>query len=217
MRDVYDYAKFFIKSDIKSMTDTFDGNMKLQKLLVFANLASIAEYGEPLFGDEILAFKNGCVVEKVRLRYRNDYAALKKDSLAFEPDFAEREYHILNMVLGIFGSTSAKELSEINHMLKCWNLAYNNGITSNGYHDKSLSVVHMEDFAEDIANMRQVLEAYKNSACDAMKYEVVNGVTYYYEGFELTEAIIDELENFSLSAEDDSYSVYLDDGKLVIF
>lgn len=70
MRDVYDFAKFFIKNGADSSPNTYDGNMKLQKLLVFADLANIAEYGEPLFGDQVLAFKNGCVVEKVRLRYK---------------------------------------------------------------------------------------------------------------------------------------------------
>lgn len=69
MRDVYDFAKFFIKNGADSMPNTYDGNMKLQKLLFLADLANIAEYGEPLFNDQVLAFKNGCVVEKVRLRY----------------------------------------------------------------------------------------------------------------------------------------------------
>ena len=74
MRDVYDFAKFFIKNGADSSPNTYDGNMKLQKLLVFADLANIAEYGEPLFGDQVLAFKNGCVVEKVRLRYNDSIA-----------------------------------------------------------------------------------------------------------------------------------------------
>ena len=80
MRDVYDFAKFFIKNGADSRPNTYDGNMKLQKLLVLADLANIAEYGEPLFGDQVLAFKNGCVVEKVRLRYKNDYVAFKTDA-----------------------------------------------------------------------------------------------------------------------------------------
>ena len=46
MRDVFDFAKFFIKNGADSMPNTYDGNMKLQKLLVFADLINIAEYGE---------------------------------------------------------------------------------------------------------------------------------------------------------------------------
>ena len=87
MRDAYDFAKYFIKNGYDSNPNTYDGNMKLQKMLTFANAISLAEYGKPLFNDKILAFTNGCVVEKVRLRYRNDYKGLKRDSDVFQPDF----------------------------------------------------------------------------------------------------------------------------------
>ena len=80
MRDVYDFAKYFIKNGADSLPNTYDGNMKLQKLLVFADMINVAEYGELLFDDEVLAFKNGCVVEKVRLRYKADYIGFKRDS-----------------------------------------------------------------------------------------------------------------------------------------
>ena len=73
MRDVYDFAKYFIKNGADSKPNTYDGNMKLQKLLVLSDLANIAENGKLLFPDPVLAFQNGCVVEKVRLRYKNDY------------------------------------------------------------------------------------------------------------------------------------------------
>ena len=47
--------------------------------------------------------------------------------------------------------------------------------------------------------------------------EIINGITYYYDGFELSDAIIEQLESFSLTADDDVYSMYMDDGKLVIY
>jgi len=113
MRDVDDFAKFFIKNGADSVPNTYDGNMKLQKLLVLSNLASISEFGEPLFNNEILAFENGCVIEKVRLRYKNDYSGFKRDSMDFQPDFSEHETYILNLIMNIFGTASARELSEI--------------------------------------------------------------------------------------------------------
>ena len=48
-------------------------------------------------------------------------------------------------------------------------------------------------------------------------YESINGVTFYYDGFTLTDEVITQLEGFSLSAEDEAYSVYVDDGRLVIY
>lgn len=217
MRDVYDYAKYFIKNGADSTPNTYDGNMKLQKLLVLADLANIAEYGQVLFNDEVLAFKNGCVVEKIRLRYKNDYQGFKKDSDSFEPDFTENEYEILGLVLAIFGSASARELSEINHTFNFWKQAYQRGTDDNGFHNKFNSVVDMVNQTADVQKMKEILDAYKESAKEVTAKEIINGITYYYDGFELTDAIIEQLESFSLTADDDVYSMYMDDGKLVIY
>ncbi len=217
MRDVFDFAKFFIKNGADSMPNTYDGNMKLQKLLVFADLVNIAEYGEPLFNDQVLAYKNGCVVEKVRLRYKNDYAALKRDSDLYQPDFSEREYEVLKLVMDIFGSASAKELSDINHTFDFWKTAFDNGTSCTGYHNKEMSVVDMMSQNADVERMREIISAYRETASDTEKCEIINGVTFYYDGFALTDDMIDRLESFSLSAEDDTYSVYVDNGRLVIY
>ena len=217
MRDVYDFAKYFIKNGADSMPNTFDGNMKLQKLLVLADMINIAEYGERLFDDEVLAFQNGCVVEKVRLRYKNDYFGLKKDSDVFQPDFSESEYNVLNLVLNIFGKATARELSNINHTFQSWHEAYDKGTDSNGFHDKTLSVVDLFSQPKDIERMREIIDAYRETSKETVAREIINGVTFYYDGFNLTDEMIDQLEAFSLSADDDAYSVYLDDGRLVIY
>jgi len=217
MRDVYDFAKFFIKNGADSRPNTYDGNMKLQKLLVLANLANIAEYGEPLFNDQVLAFKNGCVVEKVRLRYKNDYAAFRRDSELYQPDFSEREYEILKLVMEIFGNVSAKELSDINHTFNFWKSAFNRGTSSNGYHNKEMSVVDMMSQQTDVEKMREIISAHRETVNDITASEIINGVTFYFDGFALTDDMIDQLESFSLLADDDTYSVYLDNGRLVIY
>lgn len=218
MRDVYDFAKYFIKNGADSLPNTYDGNMKLQKLLVFADMINVAEYGELLFNDDVLAFKNGCVVEKVRLRYKADYSGLKQDSDNFEPDFSDTEYHVLNMVMSIFGSASARELSEINHTFNFWKEAYKRGTDSEtNYHDKSKSVANMILYDEDIDRMKEIIYAYQESLNDVMAREIINGISFYYDGFQLTDDMIEQLESFSLDADDDSYTVYLDDGSLVIY
>lgn len=218
MRDVDDFAKFFIKNGADSVPNTYDGNMKLQKLLVLSNLASISEFGEPLFNNEILAFENGCVIEKVRLRYKNDYSGFKRDSMDFQPDFSEHETYILNLIMNIFGTASARELSEINHTFDFWKKALNNGTNNYGFHDKNSSVVDMMSQNEDIKRMKEVISAYKESSADDFKKEIINGVTYYFgKDFEITDEILSKLEKFALSAEDNSYTVYFDNGNLVIY
>ena len=79
MKKALDYAKYFIKNGfdaIKCIPNTKDGNMKINKLCVFANMINIAEYNTPLFDDKILAFENGCVIENIRFAYRNHYYRL---------------------------------------------------------------------------------------------------------------------------------------------
>lgn len=217
MRDVYDFAKYFIKNGADSMPNTYDGNMKLQKLLVLADLVYIAEQGEPLFGDQILAFKNGCVVEKIRLRYKNDYIGFKRDSERYQPDFSEPEYEAVNIVLEIFGQATARELSDINHTFKFWKDAYDRGTDSNGYHNKQRSVVDISPQSEDIERMKEIINAYRETSKDIVASEIINGITFYYDGFKLTDDMLDQLESFSLSAEDEVYSVYLDNGRLVVY
>ena len=217
MRDVYDFAKFFIKSGADFTPNTYDGNMKLQKLLVLADMAHLAQYGQPLFKDDVLAFENGLVVEKVRLRYRNDYSGLKADSEKFDPDFSEEEYETLKAVIGVYGHLSAKELSDLNHRFRTWRDAYQNGTEENGYHDKKKSVVDFNAFPEDIEAVGKAVRAYKETMKTALKYEVINGVRFYYDDMTITDDIIAELEKFSQVCEDDAYSICSDDGKLVIF
>ena len=217
MRDVYDFAKFFIKNGADSMPNTYDGNMKLQKLLVLADMVHLSQNHTPLFEEDVLASENGLVVEKVRLRYRNDYSGFKSDSEKFDPDFNEEEYETLNAVIGVYGHLSAKELSDLSHSFKSWRQGYQNGMSENGYHDKKKSVVDFVAFPEDIEAVGKAVRAYKETQKTALRYEVVNGVTFYYDDITVNDEVLAELEKFSRVCEDDAYSICIDDGRLVIF
>ena len=47
MRKAIDFAKYFIKEELDNPRNSFDGNMKLQKLLVYSNLINLALYNKP--------------------------------------------------------------------------------------------------------------------------------------------------------------------------
>ena len=72
-------------------------------------------------------------------------------------------------------------------------------------------------YDEDIDRMKEIIYAYQESLNDVMAREIINGISFYYDGFQLTDDMIEQLESFSLDADDDSYTVYLDDGSLVIY
>ncbi len=65
--------------------------------------------------------------------------------------------------------------------------------------------------------MKEIIAAYKEAAKESSVYEIINGIKFYYDDIILTDDIIEQLETFSLRAEDDTYSVYMDGGKLMIF
>ena len=80
-----------------------------------------------------------------------------------------------------------------------------------------MSIVDMMSKKDDIEKMQEIIAAYRETANDITASETINGVTFYFDGFALTDDMIEQLESFSLSADDDTYSVYLDNGRLVIY
>lgn len=214
MNDAMDFAKFLLKEENPSIANTFDGNMKLQKLLAFANIISLAEFNKPLFSEPVLAYENGFVIESVRQRYKNDYSGLKRDSDKFNPDFSEPEYKVLKDTLGIFGPVPAKELSILSHTFPSWNIAIKKG-QCGPFHDKYKSVVRFED--DDIKKIKNVLEVYRKEKENPYRKEVINGSTFYFTDPDVSDELMDTLEQFSRNCPEDSYTVTFEDGKLVIF
>ena len=84
------------------------------------------------------------------------------------------------------------------------------------YHDKRLSIVDMMSQTSDIDKMREIIQAYGEGAKEDTNQISIHGVTFYYDGFELTDEMVEYLEGFSLCAEDEAYTVYLDDSNVVI-
>jgi len=217
MANAIDFAKLFIKRGLDTHRNTYDGNMKIQKLLFFANIISLSEKGEPLFADPICAFKNGCVIESVRLRYKNDYANLYSDSVRFKPDFTQDQYDVINLTGELFGQLSAKELSELDHSFSFWHTALERS-NVNEYRNKELSIISLDEMRNELSAIKKVIDSYKTNIAARKFKEVVNGIIFYYDStMTITDEILEQLESFSFEAEDDAYTIYIDDGNLVIY
>ena len=221
MKNVFDYVNYFMQN-ATNLDNSYDGNMKMQKLLTFSNLINMALNNEPLFSEKLYAFKDGCVVEPVRKRYIGQCFELKENSNDFKPNFSDSEMEVLNITLGIFDKLPARELSDLNHEFDFWKNSYDSG--------KKYCIVSNESIQSELDIIRDMIECYKNRDKNK-KYEKVNDVIFYYdpdnldvngcckiEGKEYS--ILDELHEFSLSSEEEDkcYSIYLDErGELVIF
>jgi len=210
MLKAIDIAKWFIYKNCDTPRNTFDGNMKLQKLLFFSQLIHLVRTENILFDDPILAFENGSVVEDVRLTYKNNNYDLIKESKEADYDFLEEELQTLQITHDIFCDIKAKELSDLNHLFKSWKLAYDGSIVS-GRPQKRYSEIQIDNLKKyDLDNIRQMLHAYEITKNSTDPFEVINGVTFYYDvnTVTMTDELIEELS--ASKWDEDSYYVYKD-------
>lgn len=123
LKDVVEYARFFLNQEELSVSNTHDGNFKLQALLSFADMISLIRTGTRLFSEPVLAYDNGFAIESVMEKYGDDYQGFKMDSDQTHPDFSLEEQKILSDTLDIFGHLSARELSAIALAFPSWKKA----------------------------------------------------------------------------------------------
>ena len=224
MKKALDYAKYFIKNGfdaIKCIPNTKDGNMKINKLCVFANMINIAEYNTPLFDDKILAFENGCVVENIRFAYRNHYYRLLAQCRNFDIDFSNTEQETMRLTASIFGSLDARELSKIQHQFLFWQYSYNHGTNIQGKHNKAQSIVTYEQIVHEKEKLKLVINTFRENQNTDNHSLIINGVKFIYNPNEITlnDNILAQLREIASSddTKEETFSIYLDNGELIIF
>lgn len=217
MLKAIDLAKFFIKQDPSSFENTFDGNMKLQKLLFFAFMTHLTLYNEPLFNDKIRAYSKGCVVESVREHYRLSYQDLINESDAFEDNFSKNQYESIRKTNEIFGKLPAKTLSELSHDFKFWEEHYHQSKKSDGTYDQNKNIISISEMLNEKERMLKLLTV---KPTISEKENTINGIRFIFDSdIELSKDLYDYLYEFSNSdeADDDTYSVYLDNNEWVVY
>lgn len=122
------------------------GEMKLHKLLYFAQRESLIRKGELIFYEEIRAWKYGPVVPCVRLAY-------KQDELHVMPSEVElKEYgDVLEYVMTEYAPSGVWTLVSVSHGQKSWMRA------RVGYakQDRSDVLMKLEDIREDAEDAKQ--------------------------------------------------------------
>lgn len=155
-----DIAKWFINQNIEGIDNSKDGNMKLQKLLFFAQIMYMCRNnGSTMFDEEFNAFKHGMVLQNVLWKYQDSYKELEEESkeLSDIPDDIEK---ILIATKDIFGSCTPEELSQMTHELKAWDKYYRRSILLGGKYNQTKSKVPYKELEEDLYRMKKILDAY---------------------------------------------------------
>ncbi len=118
MINVQDAAKYFLLRANED-EDTSISNLKLQKLIYYAQAFHLAIFEEPLFDEEFEAWTHGPVCPEVYHLYKE----FGSDPIKFEVNlkiFSQEQLDILDEVNEILGQFSAWKLRNISHEDEPW-------------------------------------------------------------------------------------------------
>ena len=135
-----DIAKWFLQYNQEIMfTDDADliTNLKLQKLLYYAQSAFLAIKNEKLFNEPIVAWSHGPVIEDV-YHYYKEYGSngipCPDDTISID----EEDEELLKAVYSVFGKYSAWGLRNRTHEEEPWIVATDNGTVFNRRIDENI-------------------------------------------------------------------------------
>ncbi len=114
-----DVANWFLSRIDREAGDTIS-NLKLQKLLYYAQAWMLALYDRPLFRERIEAWMHGPVVPEMYRQYREhgwDALPMPQEDV---PKFDDDAENLLQEVLRVYGEHSAKALEELTHSEEPW-------------------------------------------------------------------------------------------------
>lgn len=120
MCDCFKTAEYFLRLQTGDAGDAIS-NMKLQKLLYYAQGFALAILGEPLFNDDFEKWTYGPVLPAVYNKYKDfGSGAIPRPEGANLQDYKDDERKLLDEVYYTFGQYSAWALSEMSHATKPW-------------------------------------------------------------------------------------------------
>lgn len=121
-----DVANYFLNQvDIESGADQLS-NLKIQKLVYYAQGYHLAFFGRPLFDEEIEAWKHGPVVPSLYRKFR-DYEAgpVPKPKALNNNLFSDEQRDLLDKVFAYYDQFSALKLRNMTHEEEPWATSYN--------------------------------------------------------------------------------------------
>ena len=120
----FDIADYFLSLVDEDVGDSIS-NLKLQKLVYYAQGFSLALHDKPLFPKSIEAWAHGPVVRVLYDKYR-DYEAnpIPKPSKIKLSKYDTATKELLNEIYAVYGQYSAWKLRELTHEDSPWINAY---------------------------------------------------------------------------------------------
>lgn len=143
MEKIINAAQYIFSTYKKISGETID-EMKLHKLLYFAQRESFAITNTPLFPEEFEGWKYGPVCKEIRNSITDD------GILDYDSDVSDECKYIINNVILEYGSLASWKLSEISHREISWKNS-RIGLADGENGNRKLK---MEDIREDSRKVR---------------------------------------------------------------
>ena len=123
---VQDVARYLLNLSTPNTGESIT-NLKLQKLLYYAQGFHLALHGTPLFDEEIEAWAHGPVVPEVYKEYRtNGYFDIKDKYSERTITLTKEQKLLINDIWEIFKLYNGKELERLSHSEDPWIIARGN-------------------------------------------------------------------------------------------
>ena len=120
MPSAMEVARYFLAQSDPDAGDTIS-NLKLQKLLYYAQGVTLALTGRPLFAEDIEAWQHGPVVPSVYRAYKTAGSGpVELDAEVHFDQFDQSTQNILNDVYQVYGQFSAWKLRNMTHDESPW-------------------------------------------------------------------------------------------------
>ncbi|WP_296920733.1 Panacea domain-containing protein [Megasphaera sp.] len=124
-----DVARFFINIANTIPTDDLMTNMRVNKLLYFAQGECLRQLGRPLFDEDMEAWQYGPVVPHVYQTYKRFGRGPINDDAEYQDTLSEQEKNILFDVLRYYGQFSTSRLVALSHQENApWTAAHKDGV-----------------------------------------------------------------------------------------
>ena len=130
MATALDVSKYFLKLSCPEYGD-YISNLKLQKLLYYAQGVHLGLYESPLFEDEIQAWEHGPVVPDIYHYYKdNGQSAIDPDYDfdARESTLSQDQLELIQEVNEVYGRYSAWMLRNMTHNEEPWKSTFTRGV-----------------------------------------------------------------------------------------
>ena len=143
MHSALDVAAWFLNEVDRKAGDSIT-NLKLQKLVYYAQAWAVALLGRPLFSETVEAWAHGPVVDVVYQEYKgHGFGSLPRSRR--KPRFEPEERVILEDVLAVYGEHSAKFLEALTHSEQPWQSVWGDR-PANSRSRREIPVERMQDF-----------------------------------------------------------------------